>query len=170
MNGILAVLFTLIGPTVMWTEYCETGCLQRSAADGGWTLSAGSVIFEGEMIGTELYARYDMDHKFGPFQPTFGASVTDTGDVWIGNGAAIEWTFGKRDGGFVELSLMPGFYFQGSGPDLGGILEARSGIAVGYEFQNGGKMALSFDHRSNADIYATNPGMETLALRYTMQF
>ncbi len=65
---------------------------------------------------------------------------------------------------------MPGFHFQGNGPDLGGILEARSGIALGYEFQNGGKLAVSFDHRSNADIYSTNPGLETLGVRYTLRF
>ena len=170
MNGILAVLFTILGPTMMWTNYCETGCLARSPADGGWTVSANRVIFEGDQIGNELFVRYDLDHKRGPFQPTFGASVTDTSDVWIGNGANIEWTFGRRDAVFLELSLMPGFYFQGNGPDLGGILEARSGIALGYEFQNGGKLAVSFDHRSNADIYGTNPGLETLGVRYTLRF
>ena len=170
MNGILAVLFTIIGPTVMWTNYCDTGCFQRSTADGGWAVNVNRTIFQGDFIGSELYVRYDLGHKFGPFQPTFGASITDTQDVWIGNGANLEWTFGKRDQAFVELSLMPGFYFQGNGVDLGGVLEARSGIAVGYEFQNGGKLAVSFDHRSNADIYATNPGLETLGLRYTLRF
>jgi len=129
-----------------------------------------NTILDGDMIGSELYARYDMATKFGPFQPTFGASVTDTGDVWIGTGALLEWGFGKRDAAFLELSLMPGFYFRGSGPDLGGVLEARSGIALGYEFENGGKLAVSFDHRSNADIYTRNPGLETLGVRYSFQF
>ena len=170
MNGILAVLFVILGPTQMWTSYCDTGCLAQSPADRGWTLSVNRTIFEGDYIGSELYARYDLGHKYGPFQPVFGASITDTGDIWIGNGAAIEWTFGRQDRAFMELSLLPGFYSQGSGPDLGGLLEARSGIAMGYEFSNGGKLAVSFDHRSNADIYGTNPGLETLGVSYKIQF
>ena len=170
MNGILAVLFVILGPTQMWTQYCDTGCLARGSADGGLQLSVNRTIFQGDWIGTELYARYDLGHKYGPFQPVFGASVTDTGDIWIGNGAAIEWTFGRRDRAFMELSLLPGFYKQGSGPDLGGVLEARSGIAMGYEFANGGKLAVSFDHRSNADIYSTNPGLETFGVSYKFRF
>ncbi len=170
MNGILAVLFVILGPTSMWTNYCDTGCLAPSAADRGLSISGGSVIFEGEGIGSELFARYDFGTRYGPFQPVIGASITNDGDVWIGNGAVIEGRFGSNKAAFVELSLMPGFQFRGNGPDLGGVLEARSGIAVGYEFKNGGKLALSFDHRSNADIYTVNPGMETLSMRYTIPF
>ena len=168
MNGILAVLFTLIGPTMMWTSYCETGCLAPSAADRGLSVHGSSVIYEGAQIGNELYLRYESGTRYGPFQPVIGASVTNDSDVWVGGGATIEARFGARDRIFAELSLMPGFHFQGSGPNLGGVLEARSGIAVGYAFDSGAKLALSFDHRSNADIYAVNPGMETLSLRYTI--
>jgi lipid A 3-O-deacylase len=170
MNGILAVLFVILGPAQMWTQYCDTGCLARGSADGGLQLNVNRTIFQGDWIGSELYARYDLGHRYGPFQPVFGASVTQSGDIWIGNGAAVEWSIGRRDQAFVELSLLPGFYQQGSGPDLGGLLEARSGIAVGYAFANGGTLALSFDHRSNADIYRTNPGLETFGLRYKIQF
>ena len=35
---------------------------------------------------------------------------------------------------FVEASLMPGYFSLGDGPDIGGSLQFRSALGVGYEF------------------------------------
>ncbi|MDE0984033.1 MAG: acyloxyacyl hydrolase [Yoonia sp.] len=35
---------------------------------------------------------------------------------------------------FIEASLMPGYYAQGDGPDLGGSLQFRSSLGAGYAF------------------------------------
>ena len=53
---------------------------------------------------------------------------------------------------------MAGVYADNGGFDLGGPIQFRSGIELGYENRNGWRFGLSYDHRSNAGLYANNPG------------
>jgi hypothetical protein len=167
MNGTFAILFALVGLTDMKINYCDTGCLARAPEQERMSLAVGKVQFENDFIGEEIYARYDMDHRFGPFQNSIGVSVTDTGDAWLGFGQL--WTKDFADGrAYVQLHAMPGIYIQGDGPDLGFPIEFRSGVEVGYNFRSGVRLGVSYDHRSNADIRAVNPGLETLQVRVSI--
>ena len=49
--------------------------------------------------------------------------------------------------------------------DLGGANEFRSGIEVAYHLENGMRLGLGWDHLSNLEIYARNPGVEMVHLR-----
>jgi len=71
---------------------------------------------------------------------------------------------------FVGLTMVPGLYMQGQDVDLGFPLEFRSGIEMGVRFEYGWQASLSFDHRSNADVVAWNPGLETIQLRISKTF
>ena len=166
MDGTLAVIFIIAGLSDMVVNDCPTGCLAQSAADARLSIQAADVIFQEETISQELYIGYDSGRSYGPFQPTFGISGTTDGDMWMGAGA--KWTSKNLTAGpfFVEASLMPGIYAQDDGPDLGGALQFRSALGAGYEFDNGATLAVLFSHRSNADTQDTNPGLETLSLRY----
>ncbi len=166
MDGTLAVIFIVAGLSDMVVNDCPTGCLAQSAAEARLGIQAADVIFHEETISQELYIGYDSGRSYGPFQPTFGISGTTDGDMWMGAGA--KWTSRNISAGpfFVEASLMPGIYAQGDGPDLGGALQFRSALGAGYEFDNGATLALLFSHRSNAELQDTNPGLETLSLRY----
>jgi hypothetical protein len=166
MDGTLAVLFIVAGLTDMGVNHCPTGCLQQSEAAPRFNIQAADVIFQEDRIGQEIYVGYDSGQSYGPFAMTYGASSTADGDLWIGVGA--KWTSKKLTPGpfFVELSLIPGLYAQGDGPDIGGALQFRSALGAGYEFANGDTLAVLFDHRSNADIESTNPGLETFGIRY----
>ena len=167
MDGTLAVLFLVAGLADMGINHCGNGCLAESQTDKRVALSFGDVIFQENSIDQEVYARFDIGRKFGPFQPAVGASVTMDGDAWIGAGAV--WTGELADTGvYTQLHLMPGLYSRGSGPDLGHTIEFRSGIEVGYEARNGLRYGISYDHRSNADISSTNPGLETLQFRVSI--
>lgn len=172
MDGSLAVLFFLVGLTDMGLNDCKTGCLARSPAQNAITLAYGDVIFQQKTIGQETYLRYDLGTSFGPFQPAIGLSVTDSKDIWVGLGATHTTQFWQNaagtSGGYVQLSFMPGVYAQGGGPDLGHLIEFRSGGEIGYQARNGMRMGLSYDHRSNGDISALNPGLETLQLRVSI--
>ena len=167
MDGSLAVLFLVVGLADMGFNYCDTGCLAPQDDRGRGSLSFGNVIFQGDDIGDEIYGRYALPQRFGPFQPILGASVTDQGSAWVGFGAAWTGEF-ANDRLYVELSLMPGLYAAGDGPDLGSPLEFRSGIEIGYQAPAGWRVGLSADHRSNADIVSTNPGLETVHLRVSI--
>ena len=167
MDGTFAVLFLLAGLADMKINHCDTGCLAEAQTPARIALSAGDVQFQKSSISSEAYLRYDFGKSYGPFQPAMGVSLTDDGDAWIGFGAS--WTgYFAQNHGYVQLHLMPGLYAQGDGPDLGSVVEFRSGAEIGYQAQNGIRVGLSYDHRSNADIVSLNPGLETVQLRVSI--
>ncbi len=168
MDASLAVLFLIAGLTDMGVNDCGNGgCLQRKEAQSDIQLSFGDVIFQDKTIGSEVYVKHSFDRKFGPFQPALGVSITDDGDAWIGYGFNYTKSF-FGDRVYAQLSLLPGIYARGNGPDLGHAIEFRSGAEVGYRAKNGIRYGISYDHRSNANLSSTNPGMETLQFRVSV--
>ncbi|MHC9236055.1 acyloxyacyl hydrolase [Pseudooceanicola sp. 502str34] len=162
MDGTLAVLFLVAGLTDMGFNHCgDAGCFARSGEQARLGLSFGDVQYQENSIDNEFYVKYDFPVAYGPFQPIVGASMTMDGDAWVGIGAAWTKNF-FADRAYLRLSLMPGLYAQGDGPDLGHAIEFRSGVELGYEARNGVRYGVSYDHRSNADIEEWNPGMETI--------
>ena len=169
MDGTLAALTLIFGLWDMAGNHCTTGCVAASGAQGYIAVSAGSVFLNEDRIGTEIYVRRDTRRQFGPFQATYGVSVTDDGSVWFGAGPSYSLPF-KSDAIFVQLHTMAGLYLAGDGADLGGPIEFRSGVEVGFVAQSGMRFGLTYDHRSNADLYADNPGLETIQLRVSVPF
>ena len=55
-----------------------------------------------------------------------------------------------------------GGYFQDSQLNLGGVIQFRSGIELGYQMNKEVIISMAFHHISNASIYKYNPGTETL--------
>ncbi len=169
MDGALAVLFLVAGLTDMGVNHCGTGCLAESQQEQRIALSFGDVQFNGNSISEEVYLKYDSGRTYGPFQPAAGVSVTGDGDAWIGLGATWTGQFAS-DRAYVQLSLLPGLYSRGDGPDLGHAIEFRSGVEVGYQSRKGIRYGISYDHRSNAELSNINPGLETLQFRISMPF
>lgn len=170
MDGTLAAVFLIASLTDMALTDCPTGCLAQGDATSRLSFQAAKAEFQSDIIGNEVYVGYDFGITYGPFKPTVGASVTDLGDVWVGAGA--KWTtISLIDGPFfIEASLMPGYYTQGDGPDIGGSLQFRSSLGAGVAFGNGMTLLASYDHRSNADTQDINPGLETIAFRVAFPF
>lgn len=168
MDGTLAMIFLIASLGDMASTDCNTSCLGPSDATARLSFQAAKVEFDGAIIGNELYVGYDLGQTYGPFQPTFGASITDTGDAWFGAGAKYTLSNIGGTGVFVESSLMPGLHFKSDGPDLGGNLHFRAALGVGYEFDNGATIYAAYDHRSNADTLPLNPGLETISLRFAI--
>ena len=168
MDPALALVFLAVGLGDMVVNHCQDdGCLARQAETARVSVAAGGLQFQNSWGGNELYLRHDLPVSFGPFQPVIGASVTDTNDAWIGAGVVSTLELGDN-GWYAQGSFMPGLYFRGDGPDLGHALEFRSGVELGYEARSGIRIALSYDHRSNASIDPLNPGIEMLSLRVSM--
>jgi hypothetical protein len=95
--------------------------------------------------------------------------VNDDEDTFIGAGLAATYRLSSK--WFVEGSFMPGYYNQGTnGTDLGGDLQFRSLIGVGYKVSKTGSISLAIDHKSNAGIGDINPGIEAIFLRYRRGF
>ena len=170
LTGVFAVM--MLGMGLFDVEYngCQSNCFAKSHdAERRINISAGETGYNGEVIGQEIYLRYDLPLKNGPFQHTMGVSITDTNDFWIGAGQLYFTHLGQTDF-YTELHAMTGLYVQGDGKDLGGLLEFRSGIELGYEMTSGWRLGVSLDHRSNAELGPINPGLETLQFRVSSAF
>ncbi|RYG89757.1 acyloxyacyl hydrolase [Loktanella sp. IMCC34160] len=165
-DGTFAVLLLAFGLTDMAQNHCGTdaGCLAGNDRQARFAISAGEVLERRAQPAGEIYLRYDFGRGFGPFGTAAGLSVGEKGELWMGYGVTYELTRPDTPY-FAELHLMPGLYAPNDGFDLGGPLEFRSGIEFGYETRSGVRFGLAYDHRSNADIFAQNPGIETVQLR-----
>ena len=104
---------------------------------------------------------------FYGFQPIVAASLSNRGEGWVGGGLAYTLR-AQQQPFFARVALMPGLYRQGSGRDLGGVVEVRSSLEVGIQMRGGGELGLGIAHRSNAGIYSYNPGINTLYLGYSI--
>ena len=167
MDGTLAALVLGLSLVDMGLNYCPTDCFGAQNVTPRWSLSAGAVSFQEEIEGGELQLRRDFGVLLGPFQPSLGVSVATGGAAWLG--AGVQYTLDGPGALYLQGHVMPGVYFPADGRDLGGGLQFRSGIELGYESPSGLRIGLSFDHRSNADFLTYNPGLETLQLRVSWQ-
>lgn len=101
------------------------------------------------------------------FEAGLGATVQvhQEGDIFLGVGLQAQREL--RSGWFIEASLMPGLFEEGTtANDLGSTLEFRSLIGVGRELRNGNRVSVALSHISNASIGDRNPGLNALSLRY----
>lgn len=75
-------------------------------------------------------------------------------DIKIGNGFLITPSFGA------------GLYADGDGKDLGHVVEFRSQLEMGWEFDNATRLGVAFGHISNAGLDDSNQGTEILNIYY----
>ena len=168
-DGTFAVLMFLFGLLDMNMNYCgtEIGCLGRSETQARLAISGGQVLERRALPANELYVRYDLGHKRGPFGNALGFSIGENGETWLGFGQTYAFDFNSSPF-FTQLHAMTGLYAPNGGFDLGGPIEFRSGFEVGYENNAGWRFGLGYDHRSNLGIYANNPGIETVQFRVSV--
>ena len=169
MDASLAILFALVASVDLAFGPCGTDpCGEVAPTSGGVALQYGEVLFQRERQGGELYLQQRLPVAYGRLEPVLGLSISAQGDTWLGGG--LQWTGALPYDTFVQLSLLPGVYAQVDGPELGHAIEFRSSAGVGYVFDNGTRVSLQFDHRSNAELSDPNPGLETFGLRVSRPF
>jgi lipid A 3-O-deacylase len=167
MDSRFAVIFFLMGATDTYLNDCEVECLRETNAPARISLQYGDTFYQRDEIGSEIFAIYDVPKMYGAIQPVMGASITSDNDLWVGAGG--KWTTERTVSGplFIEASLMPGFYMEGRGPDLGFPVQWRGSLGAGVKVGDAGSFMIYMDHRSNANLSETNPGIETVGLRLT---
>lgn len=111
---------------------------------------------------------YASEKRLWIFHPIAGVMLNSDvgGDAYAG--VAVDLFFGNRF--VVTPSFAPGFYWRGSGKNLGSPIEFRSSIAAAYRFDDRSRLGLEFYHLSNAGIDDHNPGTEVLLLKYSLPF
>ena len=114
----------------------------------------------------ELYVRRMEDERALGLSLVYGAAITDAGAVWAGVGLAgrIE----TSNGWFVGGSFMPGAYSRGDGPDLGHTLQFRTDVEAGIQLGRSSQISIGLDHTSNGGLGDSNPGSNSIFLRYSV--
>ncbi|MEB8388170.1 acyloxyacyl hydrolase [Rhodobacteraceae bacterium KMM 6894] len=167
-DGTAAVVGVVLGLINMGVNHCPNeGCLAKNEVQSFNSLSVGEVVFQEKTIGEEIFFRRQTGKARGPFQFTYGASVTDEGGMWVGLGSTTTYTTPNKRF-YAQFHTMPGLYSKGGEVGLGGAIQFRSGVEVGYQNRQGVRAGLSIDHRSNAGIYSNNPGLETVQFRVSI--
>ena len=170
-DGTFAILMFVAGLADMGFNHCgtEMGCLGRSETTPRLAFSAGQVLERRASEAGEIYLRYDLGHKNGPFGHAVGLSLGEHGETWFGVGQTYDVPVLERSPFFAELHAMTGVYLDNGGFDLGGPIIFRSGAEVGWENRRGWRFGLSYDHRSHAGIFGGyNPGIETVQFRVSI--
>ena len=96
-------------------------------------------------------------------KPLIGVMGTTDGAYHGYAGILVDFQIGNF---YITPSFAPGIYVRGNGKNIGGPVEFRSQIELGYRLPNHGRIAVSVDHISNAGIYQRNPGVESAMLTY----
>lgn len=140
-----------------------------------WAVLAGifDVGTRGEVgeVGAEARLR-----KFGlplgslelPLEPAVGAMTTGDGAAYAHLSFRLTlkdlWATPWSDRWRVVPFLGVGVYEAGDGKDLGGPVEFRSGVEVSYRAGQRWWLGATLYHLSNAVIYDSNPGEESLVV------
>ena len=139
MDGTFAVLTLLAGFADISISDCKPNCYAESQVPQRISISAGQVYYQLDQVDTEVYLRKQTGRAYGPWRMVYGASATQRRDYWAGVGVLYE-AASKTAPIFAQLHLMSGLYARGAGEDLGGPVEFRSGIEVGYDFGSAGRL------------------------------
>lgn len=102
--------------------------------------------------------------RFLEFRPLVGVMATVKGSGYLYVGINLDLLF--FDHLLISPGLAGGYYWQGSGKDLGYPVEFRSGVEFAWQFSDARRLGLHFYHLSNASLGRRNPGEESLILFY----
>ncbi len=97
-------------------------------------------------------------------EPWAGAEVTDDGAIYALGGALADFQIGH--GFLITPSVGAGLYSDGGGKDLGGALQFRTQLEMGWELKNDHRVGVAYSHISNAGLTDPNPGTQVLGLYY----
>lgn len=129
-------------------------------------LSAGYHDIMDDHEAFEGRVEYRHDQKLWIFKPFVGAMATSESAAYIYAGVLVDIYLGRRL--VLTPSFAPGLYREGDGKDLGGPIEFKSQLELSYRFDNRSRLGIGFSHISNASIYDSNPGTETLFVTYAI--
>lgn len=111
-------------------------------------------------VGTE----YRYDDVYHGLRPGVGFNVTND-KAFYGYGGFF-WDLNLSDHVIFTPNVVVGGFSHGDGKKLGSAIEFRSGLEMSYQFDQGERIGLAFNHISNASIGKHNPGAETLLVSY----
>jgi hypothetical protein len=150
-TAALAMFFA--GPAAVWSQ---TG--------PGFGINAGVLDFEDGPGVLELGFEYRLASWKLALEPHLGLGVTSELDSFAYFGLRRAFSISTR--WRITPSFAVALYRQGDGHDLGHPIEFRSGLVVSRSLSPSAEVGLGLYHLSNAGLGDTNPGANSLLLRY----
>lgn len=118
-----------------------------------------TALFNLEYRFGHRYLSYTDGHGFDfGIAPFVGGYVGVDGSAYGYLGFGFEFLI--DDHWVIMPNTAVGLYHEGGGRDLGHALEFRSGLEVGYRWDNEVQLGVALHHMSNASIGDSNPGTE----------
>jgi hypothetical protein len=180
----------LLATALAWTDAAAETEADADERRGGWLheirggvlahdvdhLWTGENVEDGVDLNAEMiFARPAVSALEGRIRLNAGASINTAGNTSKVYGGML-WEWEARFGLFFDVGLGLAVHngeLDTNKPDrksLGSRVLFRTAIEVGYSFNTHHRIALSFDHVSNASLASPNDGMDTLGLRYCYRF
>lgn len=157
-TGVVAIVLMAVAAFVAGPARAEDPAFLAVSA-GYYDINDDYDAFEGRV-------EYRHDRKFWIFKPFAGVMATSDEAVHGYAGVLVDIYFGRR--WVLTPSFAPGLYRDGDGKDLGGTIQFRSQLELSYRFDDRSRLGLSVNHISNASIYDSNPGTESVAITYAI--
>ena len=111
----------------------------------------------------ELYR----DTFLGTLSPITGAFVTENAALYAYTGIELNFDLGPIN---FTPSFAPGLYGEGSGKDLGHILEFKSEVQASWSLSENSELGMSYNHISNASLGDKNPGANSYMFNFLKRF
>jgi lipid A 3-O-deacylase len=102
---------------------------------------------------------YRLGRKLWVIGPSAGLDVNSRGGIYGYLGIYADISLGSV---VITPQLAAGGWRRGNSVDLGGVFQFRQALDVAWRFANGWRAGVRVTHISNADINASNPGVEEL--------
>ena len=103
----------------------------------------------------------------GNLSPITGALITGDNATYFYTGVQAQYKLGKMN---LTPSFTPGLYGEGSGKDLGHIVEFKSEVQVSVDLLNNSQLGFSYNHISNASLGEKNPGANSYMFNFFQKF
>ena len=110
----------------------------------------------------------ERDTFLGTASPITGIFITENSAAYLYTG--VEWNYEMSDKLKFTPSFAPGVYHEGDGKDLGHAVEFKSEVQFSYSSSNNSKIAISYNHVSNASIGDKNPGANSYMFNFIKNF
>lgn len=129
------------------------------------TFSAGAFDVNDDSV-PNFGIEYRGDAFWYDLKPMVGVQGNTDGGIYGYVGLNYDWQFATD--WYLTPNFAVGAYEEGSSKDLGGVLEFRSGLELGYAFEGDYRLGINYAHISNASIYNDNPGEEQIMVTYSV--
>ena len=107
------------------------------------------------------------DTFLGNLSPITGFLITADNAGYVYTGVQAQYKLGSVN---LTPSFTPGLYHEGSGKDLGHILEFKSELQISLDIFKNAELGLSYNHISNASLGDKNPGANSYMFNFLKSF